>query len=110
MLILKKHLPRRTFLRGVGVALGLPMLDAMVPALSALAHSRGLWIRFYTLNGHAEADDRGWTVSYNFGSSAAVETRWRAARDAGVDFIASDQYEGLARVLAAPLVRSATPP
>src|SRR5688572_11041625 len=39
MLILKKHLPRRTFLRGVGVALGLPMLDAMVPALSALAQT-----------------------------------------------------------------------
>ena len=33
----KRALPRRTFLRGVGVALALPLLDAMVPALSALA-------------------------------------------------------------------------
>ena len=32
-LILKKQLPRRTFLRGVGSVLALPMLDAMVPAL-----------------------------------------------------------------------------
>ena len=35
--ITKRALPRRTFLRGAGVALGLPLLDAMVPALSALA-------------------------------------------------------------------------
>ena len=87
-----------------------PADAARLAALSALAHSRGLWIRFYTLNGHAEADDRGWTASYNFGSPAAVETRWRAARDAGVDFIASDQYEGLARILARPAAQSATPP
>jgi len=35
MFISKRALPRRTFLRGVGTALALPMLDAMVPALSA---------------------------------------------------------------------------
>ena len=35
MLITKKHLPRRTFLRGVGVTLSLPFLDAMAPALVA---------------------------------------------------------------------------
>jgi hypothetical protein len=35
MFITKKALPRRTFLRGVGTALALPYLDAMVPALSA---------------------------------------------------------------------------
>jgi hypothetical protein len=33
----KKHLSRRTFLRGSGVALALPFLDAMVPAGTALA-------------------------------------------------------------------------
>jgi hypothetical protein len=36
MIVTKKHLPRRTFLRGVGgVAIGLPLLDSMVPALTA---------------------------------------------------------------------------
>ncbi|MET0280344.1 MAG: DUF1552 domain-containing protein [Steroidobacteraceae bacterium] len=35
----KKYLSRRTFLRGSGVALGLPFLDAMVPAGTALAQS-----------------------------------------------------------------------
>ena len=32
MIVTKKHLPRRTFLRGLGVTLALPMLDSMVPA------------------------------------------------------------------------------
>jgi hypothetical protein len=35
MFLTKMSLPRRTFLRGVGTALALPLLDAMVPALSA---------------------------------------------------------------------------
>jgi hypothetical protein len=33
MIITKKHLSRRIFLRGTGAAIGLPLLDAMVPAL-----------------------------------------------------------------------------
>src|SRR5947208_11125165 len=37
MIVLKKAMPRRTFLRGVGAALALPLLDAMVPACTALA-------------------------------------------------------------------------
>ena len=39
MIITKKHLSRRTFLRGAGVAIGLPLLDAMVPAWTALAQT-----------------------------------------------------------------------
>lgn len=35
MFITKKALARRTFLRGVGVTLALPVLDSMIPALSA---------------------------------------------------------------------------
>ena len=35
MIITKKYIPRRTILRGLGTALSLPLLDAMVPALSA---------------------------------------------------------------------------
>ena len=37
MIITKMALPRRTFLRGMGATVALPLLDAMVPALSALA-------------------------------------------------------------------------
>ena len=35
MVVFKKAIPRRTFLRGVGATLALPMLDAMTPALTA---------------------------------------------------------------------------
>ncbi len=37
MIITRIALPRRTFLRGMGATLALPLLDAMVPALSAVA-------------------------------------------------------------------------
>lgn len=36
-LITKKHIPRRAFLRGVGVTLSLPLLDSMIPAQTPLA-------------------------------------------------------------------------
>jgi hypothetical protein len=36
-LITRKHLPRRTFLRGLGAALSLPLLDSMVPAQTPLS-------------------------------------------------------------------------
>ena len=39
MIVTKKSVPRRTFLRGMGVSLALPLLDAMVPALSAMART-----------------------------------------------------------------------
>ncbi|MSO20868.1 MAG: DUF1552 domain-containing protein [Acidobacteria bacterium] len=35
MIIMKKSLPRRTFLKGVGATLGLPLLDGMVPAFAS---------------------------------------------------------------------------
>ncbi len=38
-MIIGKRLPRRTFLRGLGAAVALPMLDAMVPALARSATS-----------------------------------------------------------------------
>ena len=37
MFITRKHLSRRTFLRGTGVSLALPLLESMVPAATALA-------------------------------------------------------------------------
>ena len=39
MIITKMALPRRTFLRGMGATFALPLLDAMVPALSAAQRS-----------------------------------------------------------------------
>src|SRR5688572_9828055 len=37
--ITKRHIPRRTFLKGTGVTLALPLLDSMIPASTALAQT-----------------------------------------------------------------------
>jgi hypothetical protein len=61
MLITKMALPRRTFLRGVGAAVALPFLDAMMPALSAQAKKAPTVRRLgfvYTPNGATMAS---WT-------------------------------------------------
>ena len=39
MIITKMALPRRTFLRGLGATVALPLLDAMVPAASAMTRA-----------------------------------------------------------------------
>ncbi len=39
MFVTKKHLSRRTVLRGLGATVALPLLDAMIPARTALAHT-----------------------------------------------------------------------
>ena len=39
MIVTKKALPRRTFLRGMGATLALPLLDAMIPSMTALAET-----------------------------------------------------------------------
>ena len=39
MIITKRALPRRTFLRGLQATLALPLLDAMIPAATALANT-----------------------------------------------------------------------
>jgi hypothetical protein len=72
---------------------------ARLRALVNRAHGLGYWIRFYTLDGFSPDTDKGWSPGYNFGSMAAVRVRWQAAIDAGVDMIATDQYEDLAALL-----------
>jgi hypothetical protein len=63
------------------------------------AHSNGLWIRFYTLDGATkpELSANGWFGDYNFGSLDQARLRWRAAIAAHVDYVASDQYELLGK-------------
>jgi len=65
------------------------------------AHKAGLFVRMWTVNGHPPADEKeqGWSPGYNVGGLGAAQQRWRAAVEAGVDFIATDQYEAFAKVL-----------
>lgn len=55
MIVVRKALPRRTVLRGLGASLALPWLDSMAPALTALSRSAAAPARrlgvFYVPNG-----------------------------------------------------------
>jgi hypothetical protein len=54
---------------------------ARLRALAELAHQKGYWLRTWTLN------------ESTFGGRQGLLERWRAAREAGVEMIATDEYE-----------------
>jgi len=67
MIITKKMLPRRTFLRGMGVAIGLPMMEAMVPAMplpQASITGRKSPVRLMFLYVPNGIDMENWNPSY----------------------------------------------
>jgi hypothetical protein len=75
MFITKKHLSRRTVLRGVGATIGLPLLNSMVPAATALAATA------------AAAKPR---LGFFYFPHGAVMERWtpeKAGRDFDLNFI-----------------------
>jgi len=76
-----------------------PQDDRRLRALVDYAHKLGYWIRFYTLDGFGEGEDKGWGNGYNFGTREAATVRWKAALAAGVNLVATDQYEDLARLM-----------
>jgi hypothetical protein len=80
--------------------------QSRLQALVQHAHRLGYWIRFYTLDGGSAEQFRthGWFDGYNFGSLSAAELRWKAAEQAGADFIASDHYESVAKTVKRHLV------
>jgi len=96
MIITKRALPRRTFLRGMGATVALPFLDAMVPALSAEAKRVPRFSTLYIGNG---ANMNQWTPStegINFEMSPSLKGiegfRDRLAVFTGLDnFPATDQ-------------------
>ncbi len=63
--------------------------DRRLRALVDHAHRLGFWIRFYTLDGFAQKDNRGWDAGYNFGSKrrchAALESGSRCRRQSDCD-------------------------
>ena len=75
--------------------------EARLRTLVRYAHTHGLYIRFYTLDGapEAEMEANGWFMEYDFGSLEAAKARWLAAEREGVDYIATDEYEELGKFL-----------
>jgi len=79
MFLARKHLSRRTLLKGAGVSLALPLLDAMIPAATALsqtAAARKLRMGFFYLPHGA--------IMGNTSHGAAVD-KWNPS-GAGADF------------------------
>jgi hypothetical protein len=76
MFITKKHISRRTVLRGAGAALALPFLDAMVPAASAQTTATNRPLRFVGLFvPHGMAP--GWWVPKTEGSGFDYPFCWK---------------------------------
>src|SRR5215471_4167586 len=96
MIITKRALPRRTFLRGVGATLALPLLDAMVPALRAQLKGTPRFAVVYIGNGANMSEWTPSTEGVNFEMSPTLKGiegfRDRLAVFTGLDnFPATDQ-------------------
>ena len=73
MFITRKHLSRRDVLRGLGVTVALPFLDAMVPARAALAQTNAKKIRFAAIEMvHGAAGSTKIGIEKNMWSPAAT--------------------------------------
>jgi hypothetical protein len=81
MLLTRKHLSRRTILRGAGAAIGLPFLDSMVPAVSAqmasantAAHTKLACIEM--VHGAAGSTDEGVRQHYWSPAKQGADFEW----------------------------------
>src|SRR5687767_1103893 len=61
MMIFKKSIPRRTFLRGAGATIALPFLDAMFPALASAAQRAQAASRFSIIFAPNGMNMKDWT-------------------------------------------------
>jgi hypothetical protein len=97
MFITKKHLPRRTFLRGAGTTLALPLLDAMLPASTALAQTAaagvkrfvGIWHPHGAAPGYWSPVEEGRNFEFSFITKPLEVVRDRTVLISGLDSTAA---------------------
>ena len=97
MFITKKHLPRRTFLKGVGTTVALPLLEAMVPARTALARTAaspvrrfaGIWHPHGAAPGYWSPLQRGADFEFSFITKPLEPYRDRTVLITGLDCTAA---------------------
>ena len=97
MFITKKHIPRRTFLRGVGVTVAVPLLDAMVPAHTALARTAarpvprfaGIWHPHGASPGYWSPLQTGRDFEFSFITKPLERFRDRTVLISGLDCTAA---------------------
>src|ERR1700687_5183089 len=93
MFITKKHIPRRTFLRGVGVTLALPLLDSMVPAQTPLRNTAaspvkrfvGIWHPHGAAPGYWSPLQEGANFDFSFITKPLEPLRNRVTLISGMD-------------------------
>jgi hypothetical protein len=95
--ITKKHLPRRTFLRGIGVTLALPFMDAMLPAqtpastggLNMPTRFMGIWHPHGAAPGWWHPKGEGRTFEFSFITQPLEPVREHLLLIGGLDSTAS---------------------
>ncbi|HMJ86388.1 MAG TPA: hypothetical protein VK504_24590, partial [Vicinamibacterales bacterium] len=73
MFMTQKHLSRRTVLKGIGVTMGLPLLEAMVPVSKAFGATTGKKIRLVCVEMvHGAAGSAAYGIKKNLWAPAGV--------------------------------------
>ena len=120
MFLTKKHIPRRTFLRGVGVTLALPLLDSMVPAftplrMTAAAAARrfvGIWHPHGASPGYWSPTKEGRDFDFSFITKPLEPFRSHVTLITGLDMpeaMATDEEPGGDHARGAVLLSGARP-
>ena len=93
MFVTKKHIPRRAFLRGVGVTVALPLLDSMVPAQTPLRQTAaspvrrfvGIWHPHGAAPGYWSPLQEGSNFDFSFITKPLEPFRDRVVLISGLD-------------------------
>src|SRR5439155_1059552 len=120
MFIAKRHIPRRTFLRGAGVTLALPLLEAMVPALtpmrltaaSPIKRFVGIWHPHGAAPGYWSPTKEGKHFDFSFITKPLEPFRDRTVLITGLDMpeaMATDEEPGGDHARGAVLLSGARP-
>ncbi len=120
MFLTKKYIPRRTFLRGAGVTLALPLLEAMVPALRPLRLSAaapvkrfvGIWHPHGAAPGYWSPTQPGKDFDFSFITKPLEPFRNRTVLITGLDIpeaMATDEEPGGDHARGAVLLSGARP-
>src|SRR5215210_6538340 len=97
MFITKKHIPRRTFLRGVGTTLALPLLDSMLPAQTPIRETAaapvrrfvGIWHPHGAAPGYSSPAQAGSDFEFSFITKPLEPYRNRTVLITGLDSTAA---------------------
>src|SRR5436190_9829810 len=120
MFATKKHIPRRTFLRGAGVTLALPLLESMLPALTPIRLTAaapvkrfvGIWHPHGAAPGYWSPQQEGKNFEFSFITKPLEPFRNRTVLITGLDMPearATDEEPGGDHARGAVLLSGARP-